>query len=43
MQLQNPIPDYYAEKVRSVADYRTWIKKQRDVRIKFKILIINEF
>ena len=26
---QNPIPDYYGEKVASVKDYRRWLKDQR--------------
>ncbi|KAF2757231.1 mitochondrial import protein Pam17, partial [Pseudovirgaria hyperparasitica] len=27
--LSNPIPDYYGEKIGSVADYRRWLKDQR--------------
>ncbi|OQO08857.1 hypothetical protein B0A48_05747 [Cryoendolithus antarcticus] len=26
---QNPIPDYYGEKIKSVQDYRRWLKDQR--------------
>lgn len=26
---QNPIPDYYGEKIASVKDYRRWLKDQR--------------
>jgi len=25
----NPVPDYYGEKIGSVADYRQWLKDQR--------------
>jgi mitochondrial import inner membrane translocase subunit TIM23 len=25
----NPVPDYYGEKIGSVADYRRWLKDQR--------------
>jgi import inner membrane translocase subunit TIM23 len=32
--LQNPLPDYYGENIRSVGDYRRWIKKQRQWRVK---------
>ncbi|KAJ3194845.1 TIM23 complex component [Entophlyctis luteolus] len=34
LSLQDPLPDYYAESVKSVADYRAWLKKQRNYRIK---------
>ncbi|KAI9325020.1 mitochondrial import protein Pam17-domain-containing protein [Zopfochytrium polystomum] len=34
MSLQNPLPDYYAEKVTSLQDYRAWLRKQREYRIK---------
>ncbi|KAJ3313613.1 TIM23 complex component [Blyttiomyces sp. JEL0837] len=34
LSLQNPLPDYYGEGVTSVGEYRAWIKKQRDYRIK---------
>ncbi|KAI9324009.1 mitochondrial import protein Pam17-domain-containing protein [Obelidium mucronatum] len=34
LSLQNPMPDYYAESVKSVQGYRAWLKKQRDYRIK---------
>jgi mitochondrial import inner membrane translocase subunit TIM23 len=30
----NTLPDYYGEKVTSVAGYRKWLKRQRDYRIK---------
>ena len=31
---QNPIPDYYGEKVSSVSDYRRWLKDQRAFMLK---------
>ncbi|TKA67968.1 hypothetical protein B0A55_09657 [Friedmanniomyces simplex] len=31
---QNPIPDYYGEKVASVKDYRRWLKDQRAFKLK---------
>lgn len=34
LSLQNPLPDYYAENVTSLAEYRTWLRKQREYRIK---------
>lgn len=27
--MQNPVPDYYGEKITSVAGYRQWLKDQR--------------
>lgn len=27
--MQNPVPDYYGEKITSVAGYRRWLKDQR--------------
>lgn len=27
--MANPVPDYYGEKISSVADYRQWLKDQR--------------
>lgn len=27
--VNNPVPDYYGEKINSVADYRRWLKDQR--------------
>ncbi|CAJ0764746.1 9169_t:CDS:2 [Entrophospora sp. SA101] len=29
--LRNPAPDYYGEKIKSVTDYRKWLRKQRDI------------
>ena len=31
---QNPIPDYYGEKIASVKDYRRWLKDQRAFNMK---------
>ncbi|SMQ52403.1 unnamed protein product [Zymoseptoria tritici ST99CH_3D7] len=31
---QNPIPDYYGEKIGSVKDYRRWLKDQRAFNLK---------
>ncbi|KAG0173490.1 TIM23 complex component [Apophysomyces sp. BC1034] len=28
--IRNPIPDYYGEKIQSVTDYRSWLRKQRE-------------
>ncbi|CAO3618529.1 unnamed protein product [Cunninghamella blakesleeana] len=28
--VQNPVPDYYGENIKSVADYRAWLRKQRE-------------
>lgn len=30
---QGGMPDYYGEKINSVADYRSWLKKQRRFRL----------
>ncbi|KAL2161678.1 hypothetical protein VTH06DRAFT_8240 [Thermothelomyces fergusii] len=27
--MRNPVPDFYGEKISSVADYRQWLKDQR--------------
>ncbi|KAF9106709.1 TIM23 complex component [Mortierella sp. GBA35] len=32
--LTNPIPDFYGEKIKSVTDYRTWLRKQREYQRK---------
>ncbi len=32
--VQNPVPDYYGEKIGSVADYRRWLKDQRAFKLK---------
>jgi import inner membrane translocase subunit TIM23 len=34
--LNNPIPDYYGEKIGSVQDYRKWLKDQRAFSLKSK-------
>ena len=31
---QNPLPDYYGEKIASVKDYRRWLKDQRAFNLK---------
>lgn len=31
---QNPIPDYYGEKISSVKDYHRWLKDQRAFNLK---------
>lgn len=28
--IRNPVPDYYGEKINSVSDYRSWLRKQRE-------------
>ncbi|CAO3596897.1 unnamed protein product [Absidia cylindrospora] len=28
--IRNPVPDYYGEKIQSVGDYRSWLRKQRE-------------
>ncbi|KAI9245319.1 mitochondrial import protein Pam17 [Sporodiniella umbellata] len=28
--IRNPVPDYYGEKIKSVRDYRSWLRKQRE-------------
>lgn len=32
--MQNPVPDYYGEKIGSVTGYRRWLKDQRAFRLK---------
>ncbi|KAF2003551.1 mitochondrial import protein Pam17, partial [Amniculicola lignicola CBS 123094] len=32
--IANPVPDYYGEKIGSVADYRKWLKDQRAFNLK---------
>lgn len=32
--IANPVPDYYGEKIGSVADYRRWLKDQRAFNLK---------
>ncbi|KAF2259177.1 mitochondrial import protein Pam17 [Lojkania enalia] len=32
--MANPVPDYYGEKIGSVADYRRWLKDQRAFNLK---------
>ncbi|KAJ3412763.1 subtilisin-like serine protease [Chytridiales sp. JEL 0842] len=40
LSLQNPLPDYYGEGVKSVADYRSWLRKQRDGMIRNILMAI---
>ncbi|RUO96065.1 Pam17-domain-containing protein [Jimgerdemannia flammicorona] len=28
--IRNPVPDYYGEKINSVSEYRSWLRKQRE-------------
>ncbi|PVI03813.1 mitochondrial import protein Pam17 [Periconia macrospinosa] len=32
--MNNPVPDYYGEKIGSLADYRRWLKDQRAFKLK---------
>ncbi|KAF9291833.1 TIM23 complex component [Mortierella alpina] len=32
--VRNPVPDYYGEKIKSVSEYRKWLRKQREYRRK---------
>lgn len=36
---RNPIPDYYGEKIKSVSEYRTWLRKHREYRRKAKFYV----
>ena len=38
--MQNPVPDYYGEKITSVKDYRRWLKDQRAFRKKREVDVI---
>jgi len=38
--MQNPVPDYYGEKIGSVADYWRWLKDQRAFERKRKASIL---
>jgi len=31
---RNVVPDYYGEKIKSVSDYRKWLRKQQNFRRK---------
>ncbi|KAF2671231.1 Pam17-domain-containing protein [Microthyrium microscopicum] len=37
---QNPVPDYYGEKIGSVSDYRRWLKDQRAFNLKREKMIV---
>ncbi|TPX35484.1 hypothetical protein SmJEL517_g02097 [Synchytrium microbalum] len=36
---QNQIPDYYGEKIKSLSEYRQWLRKQRQFRRKAEIKV----
>ncbi|KAG0017508.1 TIM23 complex component [Podila clonocystis] len=36
---RNPIPDYYGEKIKSVSEYRSWLRKHREYRRKAKFYV----
>ncbi|KAI8608652.1 mitochondrial import protein Pam17 [Chytriomyces sp. MP71] len=33
LSVDNPMPDYYGESIKSIQGYRAWLKKQRNVRM----------
>jgi len=37
--MQNPVPDYYGEKITSVQSYRQWLKDQRAFNKKRKVFV----
>ncbi|KAK3847535.1 MAG: mitochondrial import protein Pam17-domain-containing protein [Linnemannia gamsii] len=37
--ISNPIPDYYGEKIKSVSEYRSWLRKQREFRRKSQFYV----
>ncbi|KAF9183366.1 TIM23 complex component [Haplosporangium sp. Z 767] len=37
--VRNPIPDYYGEKIKSVSEYRAWLRKQREYRRKAQFYV----
>ncbi|KAG0250275.1 TIM23 complex component [Mortierella polycephala] len=37
--VRNPIPDYYGEKIKSVSEYRAWLRKQREYRRKSQFYV----
>ncbi|ORZ28390.1 mitochondrial import protein Pam17-domain-containing protein [Lobosporangium transversale] len=36
---RNPLPDHFGEKIKSVSDYRKWLRKQREFRRKSQFYI----
>ncbi|KAG0328649.1 TIM23 complex component [Dissophora globulifera] len=37
--VRNPIPDFYGEKIKSVSEYRAWLRKQREYRRKSQFYV----
>ncbi|KAF9360196.1 TIM23 complex component [Mortierella sp. AD094] len=37
--VRNPVPDYYGEKIKSVSEYRAWLRKQREYRRKSQFYV----
>ncbi|KAG0234933.1 hypothetical protein BGW42_006032 [Actinomortierella wolfii] len=37
--VRNPVPDYYGEKIKSVSEYRAWLRKQREYRRKSQFFV----
>ncbi|KAF9434096.1 TIM23 complex component [Entomortierella beljakovae] len=37
--VRNPIPDFYGEKIKSVGEYRSWLRKQREFRRKARFYV----
>ncbi|KAG0364851.1 TIM23 complex component [Gamsiella multidivaricata] len=37
--VRNPIPDFYGEKIKSVSEYRAWLRKQREYRRKAQFYV----
>ncbi|KAF9992320.1 TIM23 complex component [Entomortierella chlamydospora] len=40
--LSAPIPDFYGEKIKSVSEYRSWLRKQREYRRKTQFFVGTE-
>ncbi|KAF9586279.1 TIM23 complex component [Lunasporangiospora selenospora] len=37
--VRNPVPDFYGEKIKSVSEYRSWLRKQREFRRKAQFYV----
>ncbi|KAF9164652.1 TIM23 complex component [Actinomortierella ambigua] len=37
--VRNPVPDFYGEKIKSVSEYRAWLRKQREYRRKSQFYV----
>ncbi|KAF8981276.1 TIM23 complex component [Entomortierella lignicola] len=37
--VRNPVPDFYGEKIKSVKEYRAWLRKQREYRRKSEFFV----